>query len=98
MTLVDASKSENKETIRTYYQRKYDDYNPKISFRFKISDVVRFYKFKTVFKKGITTNRTSEKFRVISVYDTKPLTYSIEDMQGKQIEGKFNLWEIRLTH
>lgn len=41
MTPIHASKSENEVAIQKHYQEKYDDYDPKNGFRFKVGDVIR---------------------------------------------------------
>jgi transposase InsO family protein len=97
LTPAEASSPSNEPDIRKHYQKKYDDYSPKSGHRFEVDDVVRIYKFKTTFEKGTTSNWTSEKFKVTSIHDTKPITYTIEDLKGEPVEGKFYAWEMRPT-
>ena len=59
--------------------------NPK----FKVDDHVRISKYKNIFAKGYTPNWSEEVFIVNKVENTVPWTYSINDLNGKEIEGRF---------
>ena len=57
--------------------------------KFKVGDNVRISKYKHVFEKGYTPNWTTEVFKIRKVQATKPITYLLEDFQGKPIQGGF---------
>ena len=58
--------------------------------KFAIGDKVRRSKDKRrVFDKGYTPNWTEEVFVVDKVLPTKPVTYTIIDSMGEEIEGPF---------
>ena len=58
--------------------------------KFSIGDKVRISKYKRrVFDKGYTPNWTEEVFIVDKVLPTKPVTYTIIDSMGEEIEGSF---------
>ena len=52
-------------------------------------DRVRISKKKNTFEKGFTPNWTGELFTVAKVKDTKLVTYTIADTNGKEIQGTF---------
>ncbi|KYQ51997.1 hypothetical protein ALC60_08893 [Trachymyrmex zeteki] len=62
--------------------------------RFKVGDSVCVSKFKTIFKKGYTSNWTTEVFKIIKVQQTNPVTYLLEDTRGKPIVGGFYEYEL----
>lgn len=57
--------------------------------KYKIGDIVRISKHKTVFEKGYTPNWTTELFKISHIKITNPSTYMLEDMQGVPIKGSF---------
>lgn len=58
--------------------------------KFAVGDKVRISKYKRkVFEKGYTPNWTEEIFVIDKVLPTKPVTYSIVDLMGKEIKGSF---------
>ena len=63
---------------------------------FKVGDIVRISKVKSVFAKGYLPNWTEEVFTVASI-NTKysPVTYKLKDYQGEIIEGSFYQHEIQ---
>jgi hypothetical protein len=65
--------------------------------RYELGDVVRISKFKTIFEKGYTPAWSTELFKIIAVQPTTPVTYKIQDMQGRPIEGSFYDQELLKT-
>ena len=57
--------------------------------KYKVGDRVRIVKKKNTFEKGFTPNWTEELFTINKVKGTKPLTYTIEDAKGREIQGAF---------
>ena len=53
--------------------------------KFKVGDHVTIKKYKNIFAKGYTQNRSEEVF----VKNTVPWTYVISDTNGKEIIGTF---------
>ena len=65
-----------------------DEHNEKDS-RFKVGDRVRISKFKNIFAKGYTPNRSTEIFIVDKINDTVPYTYNLKDLNDEEIIGSF---------
>ena len=57
--------------------------------KYNEGDRVRIVKKKKTFEKGFTPNWTEELFTINKVKDTKPVTYTIDDTKGKEIQGTF---------
>ena len=58
--------------------------------KFAIGDKVRISRYKRrVFDKDYTSNWTEEVFVVYKILSTKPVTYTIIDSMGEEIEGSF---------
>lgn len=57
--------------------------------KFKLGDIVRISKYKSLFDKGYTPNWSTELFNIVKVKITNPATYLLEDMNGKPILGSF---------
>ena len=60
-----------------------------VNSRFKVGDTVRISKYKHIFEKGYTPNWTTETFKIKSIQNTSPITYTIVDFQGNPIKGGF---------
>ena len=73
-----------------------DEHNKKRS-RFKVGDRVRISKFKIIFAKGYTPNRSSEIFIVDKVNDTVPYTYNLKDLNDEEILDSFYDRELQKT-
>jgi hypothetical protein len=61
----------------------------KIIPKFKVGDVVRISKQKTVFTKGYTQSWSHELFKIRKVQTTIPPTYLLKDYQNNPISGGF---------
>ncbi|CAG7825017.1 unnamed protein product, partial [Allacma fusca] len=57
--------------------------------KFKQGDRVRIFAYKKVFDNKYKNNWTKEIFVVDEIFHTTPVTYSIKDTDGEEIEGKF---------
>lgn len=65
--------------------------------KFRVNDFVRISKFKHIFEKGYTPNWTAEIFKIRRVQLTNPVTYLLEDINGKHIKGSFYELELQKT-
>ena len=65
-----------------------DEHNEKDS-RFKVGDRVRISRYKNIFAKGYTPNRSKEIFIVDKINDTVPYTYNLKDLNDEEIIGGF---------
>jgi len=59
------------------------------SYKFNINDLVRISKAKKVFRKGYLANWSTELFKITSRLDRSHPVYTIEDLNGTVIKGKF---------
>lgn len=63
-----------------------DDFNPK----FKIGDYVRISIVKNLFEKGTAESYSREVYKITGIDNTQsPINYTIEDLMGEAISGKF---------
>ena len=58
--------------------------------KFKDGDHGRISKYKNIFAKGYTPNRSEEVFVFKKLKNTVPCTYVINDLNGEEITGKFS--------
>ena len=80
MKLVDV-----KDNTYIDFEKEVNDKDPK----FKVWDNVRIPKYKNIFAKGYTPNRSEEVFVVSKIKNTDPWTYVIDGLNGKEIIGTF---------
>ena len=66
--------------------------------KFKVGDHVRISKFKNVFAKGYTPNRSEEIFAVKKIKNRVSWTYIINDLKGEEIVGSFYEKELQKTN
>ena len=57
--------------------------------KFKVGDIVRISKYKTIFAKGYVPNWSEEVFVIKKVKNTVPWTFVTSDLKGKEIVGTF---------
>lgn len=57
--------------------------------KFKVNDLVRISKHKTIFKKAYLPNWTNEVFKVLLVNRTTSITYILQDIKGNILQGGF---------
>ncbi len=65
--------------------------------KFKVGDIVRISRIKGVFEKGYTPNWSTELFKIKRVLLTRPVTYTLEDLEGNPIMGGFYREELSAT-
>ena len=56
---------------------------------FKVGDRVRLTRYKNIFRKSDTENRSNEILAINFVLKTYPWTYKIKDVIGKKLIGSF---------
>ena len=66
--------------------------------RFKVDDLVRISKYKNIFAKGYTPNRSEKVFVITKVKSTVPWTFIINDLNGEEIIGTFYGKELQKTN
>ena len=67
------------------YNKNLNKKDPKL----KVGDRVRISKYKNIFAKGYTQNRSEKVFVVSKFNNTVPWTYVISDLNGEPILGNF---------
>ena len=55
--------------------------------KFKVNDLVRISKYKTIFAKGYAPNWREEIFVIKQIKNRVPWTYVISDLIGEEIVG-----------
>jgi hypothetical protein len=65
--------------------------------KFRLGDIVRISKYKSVFDKGYTPSWSTELFRIAKVNITNPPTYLLESLEGQPIKGCFYEAELQKT-
>ena len=65
---------------------------------FKVIDHVRISKYKNIFAKGYTPNRSEEVSVIKKVKNTVPWTYIINDINGEETIGTFYGKELQKTN
>ena len=87
-----------------YYEQVFDNlYAKRIQDRkqtpkYRVGDYVRIIKKKETFEKGFTPNWTEELFTIKTVKDTKPPTYTIQDLRGEPVIGSFYEKELQKSN
>ena len=66
--------------------------------KFKVGDHVRLSKYKNIFAKGYVLNWSQEVFVVNKIKNTVPSTYTISDLNSKQIIESFYEKELQKTN
>ena len=64
---------------------------------FKIGNIVLISNLKIAFSKESHVNWSREKFVVKQIHYTNPITYSLTDLLGEDIQGKFYKFELQLV-
>ena len=67
----------------------YNEESNKKDPKFKIGDHVRIFKYKNIFAKGYTPNRSEEVFIISKTNNAVPWRYVISDMNGEDITEAF---------
>lgn len=66
-------------------------------YKFRLGDIVRISKYKSIFEKGYTPSWSTELFRIVKVNITNPPTYLLESLEGEPIKGCFYEAELQKT-
>lgn len=66
--------------------------------KFRVGDLVRISKHKSLFEKGYTANWSSEVFKIRKIQQTVPTTYLLNDLDEQPIQGSFYKYELQKTH
>lgn len=66
-------------------------------YKFRLGDIVRISKYKTIFDKGYTPSWSTEQFKIVKVNITNPPTYLLESVDGQPIKGCFYEAELQKT-
>ena len=66
-------------------EKEVNDRDPK----FKVGDHIRISKYKNVFAKGYTPNRSEEVSVISKIKNTVPWTYFVNDLNGEEIIRTF---------
>lgn len=93
MAPINVNSSNEKKLLNTVYSH-LKIY--KVS-KFNVGDYVRISKYKHIFEKGYTPNWTTEIFKIKTVKNTYPTTYTLEDYLGNPIKGGFYDEELSKT-
>ena len=85
-----------KENTAAVYKALYENYKPIFPYyKFDIGDKVRISKKKKKKEKGYTPNQSEELFVIDKQLDTSPVTYSIKNLKGENIDGSFYKQELQ---
>ena len=57
--------------------------------KFQVEDFVRVPDKRSVYSKGYTTNWNRELFKIHKINSTNPVTFTLEDGNGENIQGKY---------
>ena len=57
--------------------------------KFQVGDHVRISKYKNIFTKSYTPNRSEEVFEISEIKNTVPWIYVINDLNGEKVIRKF---------
>ena len=64
-------------------------------FKFRLGDTVRITIYKHIFVKGYIQNWTREVYTVTERHGSNPPTYTIIDLAGEEIKGRFYEQELQ---
>jgi len=92
-TPFESHKEENKDTIRDkFYSRFINVQQDKP--KFKPGDHVRLYNWKSIFQKKSGQRFTNEVFTVDKVNQTRPITYTLKDLNNEPVLGAVYSFEL----
>jgi hypothetical protein len=63
--------------------------------KFQLGDTVRISRYKNIFEKGFLQNWTTELYSVVERHVSNPPTYSLKDLLGEEIKGRFYEQELQ---
>ena len=94
MNPKDVNKSNENQVWNTIYRPRYAETSLP---QYKVGDLVRIYRYKSVFTKGYEANFTEELFKIRKVIRGDPNVYELEDLDGEPIIGKFYEQELSVV-
>ena len=102
MTPTEACKPKNhQEVFNNLYQKQLNTELNSIEDlpkpKFRVGDVVRISRMKEIFEKGFHDNYSRETFTVSVVNKTNPITYTLKEHNGQELEGSFYEQEMLKT-
>ena len=75
----------------------YNEESNKNDLKFKVGDYARISKYKNIFAKRYTPNRSKDIFVLKQIKNAVPWTYVISDLNGEEIIGSFYEKELQKT-
>ena len=75
----------------------YNEESNKNDLKFKVGDYARILKYKNIFAKRYTPNRSKDIFVLKQIKNAVPWTYVISDLNGEEIIGSFYEKELQKT-
>ena len=75
----------------------YNEESNKNDLKFKLGDYARISKYKNIFAKRYTPNRSKDIFVLKQIKNAVPWTYVISDLNGEEIIGSFYEKELQKT-
>ena len=76
------------DVMGDYYAEYNENFNREDP-KFKVGDNVRISKYRNIFAKGYTPNRSVQIFVISKIKNTVPWTYVISELNGEEITGSF---------
>ena len=86
--------------IRKFKLKLYKEHvrkNKSVSRDLYVGDIVRIKSLRSKFSRSIDYENTREVFKISQIYKTTPVTYGLEDLSGKKIDGPFYWHELTKT-
>ena len=65
--------------------------------KFKVGENIKISKYKNIFAKGYTPNRSEEVFVINKIQNTVPWTYLVNDLNGEKTKSSFYEKELQKT-
>ena len=65
--------------------------------KFKVGENIKISKYKNIFAKGYTPNRSEEVFIINKIQNTVPWTYLVNDLNGEKTKSSFYEKELQKT-
>lgn len=95
MAPIEVNKQNEKRILNTVY--KHNHTLNESSVPFKVNDIVRVSRYRSVFDKGYLMNYSTELFTIYKVLPTDPPTYLLMDSKNQKIKGCFYSFQLQKT-
>jgi hypothetical protein len=82
---------------KSLWLKEYGQVQPNIAGAFKVGDHVRVSVQKTAFSKGYQGNWSLDAYEITEVSPGRPVMYSIAELNGEPVQGRFYEEELKLT-